>query len=101
MHRVEGAIEDSITITYNGFDATGISLAARFVKGTGGEYTRNAVVDDVGNPGLGEPARFTIPFMAGDLTVGDQKFDLSFTSPLAPDFALPREFKLTLRVREQ
>ena len=99
--RVSGDEGPPFTVQDEGFDATGWTITMRVTKPSGLEYTRTAIIDDVGDPGQGVPARYRFPFVTGDLTEGDQLLDLHYTNPAADDFTVPAGFKFTLRVRSE
>lgn len=98
--RVEGDLGPPLTVSYAGFETTGWTITARITKASGEEYTLPAVIDDIGDIGAGVDAEFHFDFTAGNLVRGDQLLDLHFAHATVPDFSLPGEFRLTMRVRE-
>jgi hypothetical protein len=98
IHRVAGDLGPAITVEWPGAIITGWTITARFKKPNGAEYTRTAVIDESGD-GASTAAAFHFDFQSGDLTEGDQSFDLHFDAPDVDAFSLPFPQSLIMRVR--
>lgn len=94
IYRVDGDIGPAITIEHRGLTATGLTITARFTKPDGTVYERTAVIDDNGPPAL-----YHFDFQTGDLTEGDQQFDVHLSGAGIDDFSYPPRAKFILRVR--